>query len=671
MNKTMSAILGFCMITASTGCLASDSNAWKDNAGTINLDEMTATGSGVTFDENIVKITDGGDFTVTGTLSDGMIYIDAAEKVKLRLSGVNITSTTGPAIYFYETEEGLITITEDTQNYLTDSKTYSLSEDDDANAAIFSNDDLEIKGNGSLTVTGNYMHGIASDDDILIENGNITVNSYEHGIKANNLITIAGGNIDITSETGKGIKAEEELIINGGKVNVISKENEGIESKGSLTINGGDITIDAGDDGINTGNSDTETDNTGFGEMPGMPNREEFNPENMPEGMTASQRPSRLQGGQHPDGKPPVDFQPPEGEIPQDRMRPNRQMPQRPDGITGGETDNTNTAQAERPQGTRGGMGAKGDMGGFGMVDEETAAAHAVTINDGNIYIKTNCDGIDSNGNLTINGGTLIIDGPENNGNGALDAQGTMSINAGTVITLSSAGMLQLPRNADGQNILRVNFSQTYEAGTNIAIKASDGTVLMSHTGEKAFSALVFSSKFLETDSEYTVLVNDEEYVTVTQTAGTVTSGNAFGGREGMGGSGGQRPDRQNNRNMHTASKINVYVDGSQLKFDTDPIIKNDSTLVGFRAILEALGAEVTWDGETRTVTALKDGTTIILTIDSDKALVNGEEKQLSIAPEIINNSTMIPVRFISEELDMDVEWNGDTREIRINKKQK
>jgi len=89
--------------------------------------------------------------------------------------------------------------------------------------------------------------------------------------------------------------------------------------------------------------------------------------------------------------------------------------------------------------------------------------------------------------------------------------------------------------------------------------------------------------------------------------------------------------------------------------------------MVEFRTILEALGAEVNWNGETRTATASKDGTTICFTINSGTAYVNGKAEMLTVPPEIINNNTMIPVRFLCEKLNMNVEWNDSEKTVIIN----
>lgn len=114
---------------------------------------------------------------------------------------------------------------------------------------------------------------------------------------------------------------------------------------------------------------------------------------------------------------------------------------------------------------------------------------------------------------------------------------------------------------------------------------------------------------------------------------------------------------------------IRVHINGHIIAFDTSPVIENDTTLVGFRSILEALGATVSWNEESKTVTATKDDTVIKLAIGSDTAYVNDEAQVLLAAPIIIENSTMIPVRFISEQLGMKVSWDGETKLITISSK--
>ena len=195
-----------------------EDDSWKENLGTINMTSMEVNGSGVKTDDKIVYITEGGDFEVSGKTEDGIIIVNTDEKVKLRLSGVDITNSDGPAIYFKNTDKGYITLTDGTDNTLTDSEQYNY---EDASAPLFSDDNLEIKGNGSLIINANYKHGIAGDDDIRIENGNITINSkIGDGIHAKCGVKIIGGTLNITSD-GDGIQSGEwNVIVDGGEINM-------------------------------------------------------------------------------------------------------------------------------------------------------------------------------------------------------------------------------------------------------------------------------------------------------------------------------------------------------------------------------------------------------------------------------------------------------------------
>ncbi len=113
---------------------------------------------------------------------------------------------------------------------------------------------------------------------------------------------------------------------------------------------------------------------------------------------------------------------------------------------------------------------------------------------------------------------------------------------------------------------------------------------------------------------------------------------------------------------------ITVFSNGEQLDFNVDPVIENDSTLVGMRTIFESLGADVDWDSDTWTATASLDDTTVSLQIDNDVMLVNDEEVALDTPARIINDNTMVPLRAISESLGATVEWVENLNRIVIDK---
>ena len=131
--------------TAEITDTSTSDDSWKDNMGTVDLSNGTVSGSGISMKNGVVTITEGGDFTITGNLSDGCIHVNTKDKVKLRLSGANITNLSGPAIYIEKADKAYITISKDTVNTLTDGAEYS-GDYVDLNGCIVSKDTLEIKG---------------------------------------------------------------------------------------------------------------------------------------------------------------------------------------------------------------------------------------------------------------------------------------------------------------------------------------------------------------------------------------------------------------------------------------------------------------------------------------------------------------------------------------------
>lgn len=107
---------------------------------------------------------------------------------------------------------------------------------------------------------------------------------------------------------------------------------------------------------------------------------------------------------------------------------------------------------------------------------------------------------------------------------------------------------------------------------------------------------------------------------------------------------------------------VEVRFNGHPVLFDVDPVIRNGRTLVPFRKIFETVGAEVGWDQATRTVTGTRFGKTVKLTIDSTTAAVNGSPATLEVAPTIVGGRTMVPLRFISEALGLQVEYDAASR---------
>ena len=171
----------------------------------------------------------------------------------LVLNGVDISNSTTAPIAILNAEDAVIVLADNTANNVTDATSYVFpnAEEDEPNAAIFSNAGLTISGNGSLTVTGNYNDAISSDDTLVITSGTITVNAVDDGLRGKDTLLIQGGTINVVA-TGDGLKSDNEddatlgyVAIEGGVINVAA-QGDAIAAQTDVLITGGEFNLSAG-----------------------------------------------------------------------------------------------------------------------------------------------------------------------------------------------------------------------------------------------------------------------------------------------------------------------------------------------------------------------------------------------------------------------------------------
>lgn len=241
----------------------------------LNESYISVEGSNMELNEtnNVVTITAGGTYYIDGTLTDGQIYVNAADtdKVSLVLNGVNVTCSTNAPIYVVNADETIINLAEGTENILNDTEVYT---DAEADSTIYSKDDLVINGSGSLTVNSNYLYSVTSNDDLRISGGNVTVNhnsvdSSGAAVKGKNSVVVNGGTLKVTcaaddTDTGAdGIISNDStdettgyIAVTGGIVNVNAKGGDAIKSKNNyVKISGGTVTAKAENDAVQAGTS--------------------------------------------------------------------------------------------------------------------------------------------------------------------------------------------------------------------------------------------------------------------------------------------------------------------------------------------------------------------------------------------------------------------------------
>ena len=105
-----------------------------------------------------------------------------------------------------------------------------------------------------------------------------------------------------------------------------------------------------------------------------------------------------------------------------------------------------------------------------------------------------------------------------------------------------------------------------------------------------------------------------------------------------------------------------IEFDGNILGFDVPPIIEDGSTLVPMRFLFEQMGADVEWDGKTKTATATLGDKEITFSIDNVNARINNKPAKMDVPARLVNGKTMVPLRFLSENMGYDVDWDADSR---------
>lgn len=115
-------------------------------------------------------------------------------------------------------------------------------------------------------------------------------------------------------------------------------------------------------------------------------------------------------------------------------------------------------------------------------------------------------------------------------------------------------------------------------------------------------------------------------------------------------------------------NQIKVTIDGEFVEFDQPPVSVDGRTLVPIRAVMEKMGGEVNWLGETSTTEIKMDDKKMLLILGSKTAFFDGDVYNLDVEPQSINNRTVLPLRFVAEKFGFDVYWDGDTNTVVIER---
>ncbi len=561
----------------------SESIAPEAKEGGVRLlgDKIEYDGIGITVDGQTATVNKAGTYSFSGTLDDGQIIVDVpkTEKVTLILNGVSVSCSDSAPVYVKCCDRVTVTLAEGTVNTLSDGNeyVYASSTEDEPNAALYSADDMTVNGKGALIVKGNYNNGISTKNDLKIEDATVTVTSKHDGIRGKDSVCIKSGTVNVSSG-GDGIKsnnAEEEgrgyVTLEGGTLNISASE-DGIQAETALTVSGGEIRIKTGA-GSGSSWSGSAYGNASEASAKALKASVSVNVSggiisvDSADDAVHSNKDVVISGGNieassgddgiHADETLEISG----GNITIQKSYEglesvtirisggNVHVKASDDGINGA-GGNDGSAVGGRP-------GAWGGMGG--------ASNSSITISGGNLYFNADGDGLDANGSFTITGGTVIVDGPTNGGNGPLDYDSSFTVSGGLLIATGSSGMAQ---NVSSSSTQCTVLAYVQGQGGEIFNISSDGESVITYKPSKKYECVLVSSPNLEKGKEYTVSVGGSctgdstdglfaggEYTggTVKQTythssvVSTAGTGGGFGGGPGGmpgGMGGGARPSK-------------------------------------------------------------------------------------------------------------------------------
>ena len=308
---------------------------------------------------------------------------------------------------------------------------------------------------------------IYSKSDLTINgSGKLIVNGkYEHGIKSSDDLKMLGGSFVITA-ANDGLNANDALNIKDSVIE-ISAKGDGIHSDKNVYIDGKSLNIKESEEGI--------------------------------EGKVVDIVSGDIDIKSSDDGINATDSSLKTDNLPADVQEKIKNRPERPEGEAVPE------GEMQRPEGMPRG-------GGF-----ENQEGTEIIIRGGDLYIDASGDGIDSNGNLTVSGGKVVIEGSGGRGDGAIDYNGTGLVTGGEVLALGGNDMIQSFSSESAQSHIVVTAKESIAVGAKITIKDEAGKVLYEHINKKAFSALVYSSKDLVKSKNYTVQIGDTILETISK----------------------------------------------------------------------------------------------------------------------------------------------------------
>ena len=512
---------------------ASTQRPTRPTTTTISLadNDIVVEGSGASANGDTLTISEDGVYELSGTLSDGQIIIDAPKKAKVELvlSGINVSCSKNAAIYCKNCDDLLISLTENTQNIISDSQDYIYDDaaKEEPNAALFSKTDLNIGGTGWLIVNANFKHGIYTKDDLVIEGGGFRVNAVADAIKGKDSITVLNGQFELTSggdavqasnaddaelgyvqiingdfvirSVGDAIQAETSLVISDGSFDITtdgipagrSSSQKGLKAGTLLTVENGNFSIISEDDAVHSDVDVKIEDGT-------------FYIETGDDGIHAD-RNLYINGGEI---KIPVCYEGFEGTVIE---------------INGGKSfikasNDAVSAAAGTPEAE--------------VFEGRGGNPHVQAwIKGGELEASAGGDVVDSNGNIYVTGGKLRLSAPPYpDYEGSLLCNGDVTISGGNI---AAVGCMGVNVYWDKQPILWFSHADEIAEGSILSIRDINGNALLELAPQSDAVQSVYTTPDFKVGETYSLYIDGEKKLDVTLKDGMNAVGDDGGGFTG------------------------------------------------------------------------------------------------------------------------------------------
>ena len=517
---------------------------------------ISATSDNVLIEDKKVTLTQAGVYELTGTATNAQIYIKTSndEVVTLVLNNISLASNTGSIVYVENAKKVILYALQDTTSTLTDTATTEYEK----NAVVFSRDDLSVSGGGALTIQAGVQKGIDVNDNLALVNTTLKITSASYGIKVNNTIKITQANVtinagkdgirsdndvdanqskisiesgtfditaygdgissayditifdgefkiisgqdnsDITQTSAKGIKATNQMILTKGVFDIVS-EDDALHANRSLLIYGGSYKISSNDDGIHAdelvivydGDIDIAKSYEGI---------EALSIKILGGNIAIVASDDGINGAGGNDGSANWDF----GGANHDHNGTDRP----PFGDFNG-TDRPPFGEFNDTNRPPFGDFDPADFNITGMPTPPTGGGDGATLEiaGGLIYVNARGDGLDVNGDLVLSGGTVVVSGPNESMNGALDYDSSFSVTGGTLVATGSSGMAQNASTATQGSVLIGLTASTTEL---LQLQDVSGNNIITFHPSKTYQSIVITSPLLQIGQTYNLYLGGE-----------------------------------------------------------------------------------------------------------------------------------------------------------------